>query len=343
MEKEILETFEAARKAADAAAGGGGMPEEERCLEALRRLMKMPVTVSDLVGTQIGRRLRALTKHSHEKIQAAASELLKIWKSIVITETKKPEKITSPQAVKIDDFLRSESFKSEKSTSVKARNADITANFDTVMNEADSNEEKSLHVSDKANGVTPPRPTVLVKCNDAARDRFREVLADALSKVAKETNESEREEVRCLIDEVDACDPICVAITVESVMFEKFGSPTTAHKIKYRSIMFNLKDSKNTDFRRRVLLGHVKPEKLVEMTPEDMASDERRAENQQIKERALHECELGAAPKATTDQFRCGRCGQRKCTYYQMQTRSADEPMTTFVTCVNCNHHWKFC
>ena len=28
---------------------------------------------------------------------------------------------------------------------------------------------------------------------------------------------------------------------------------------------------------------------------------------------------------------RCGKCGQRKCTYYQMQTRSADEPMTTFV------------
>jgi transcription elongation factor S-II len=26
----------------------------------------------------------------------------------------------------------------------------------------------------------------------------------------------------------------------------------------------------------------------------------------------------------------------------QMQTRSADEPMTTFVTCVNCGNKWKF-
>lgn len=33
----------------------------------------------------------------------------------------------------------------------------------------------------------------------------------------------------------------------------------------------------------------------------------------------------------------------RKTTYYQMQTRSADEPMTTFVTCVNCGNRWKFC
>ena len=47
--------------------------------------------------------------------------------------------------------------------------------------------------------------------------------------------------------------------------------------------------------------------------------------------------------QASTDQFKCGKCKQRKCTYFQLQTRSADEPMTTFVTCVNCNNRWKFC
>jgi transcription elongation factor S-II len=39
----------------------------------------------------------------------------------------------------------------------------------------------------------------------------------------------------------------------------------------------------------------------------------------------------------------CSRCKKKsKCTYYQMQTRSADEPMTTFVTCIECDKHWKF-
>jgi DNA-directed RNA polymerase subunit M/transcription elongation factor TFIIS len=42
-----------------------------------------------------------------------------------------------------------------------------------------------------------------------------------------------------------------------------------------------------------------------------------------------------------TDQFKCSKCKQRKCTYYQLQTRSADEPMTTFVTCLICKHKWK--
>ncbi len=45
---------------------------------------------------------------------------------------------------------------------------------------------------------------------------------------------------------------------------------------------------------------------------------------------------------AATDEFKCYKCKKRKCTYYQLQTRSADEPMTTFVTCLNCGNRWKF-
>ena len=45
--------------------------------------------------------------------------------------------------------------------------------------------------------------------------------------------------------------------------------------------------------------------------------------------------------EAMTDQFKCGRCKSRKCTYYELQTRSADEAMTTFITCLNCGNRWK--
>lgn len=39
----------------------------------------------------------------------------------------------------------------------------------------------------------------------------------------------------------------------------------------------------------------------------------------------------------------CSGCKKKtKCDYYQMQTRSADEPMTTFVTCLECDRQWKF-
>lgn len=45
--------------------------------------------------------------------------------------------------------------------------------------------------------------------------------------------------------------------------------------------------------------------------------------------------------EAATDTFTCRKCKGNKCTYYQMQTRSADEPMTTFVTCIECSNRWK--
>ena len=42
-----------------------------------------------------------------------------------------------------------------------------------------------------------------------------------------------------------------------------------------------------------------------------------------------------------TDQFLCSRCHKRECTYYEMQTRSADEPMTIFINCLNCGKNWR--
>lgn len=358
-----MTSFEAAKKAADAAEAGGGPAEEDRCVEVLKRLRKMPVSTKDLVATQVGKHIRILTKHSRARIQAAASDLLKFWKNIVIEETSSKErnkigdsedttaanheanckiskaveveKSASDRVLKLEKFSGSETIKVEQVMNTESR---------TVKIERISKEEKQASISKKHSIPSgPPKLNSMLKCNDPLRDKLRELLAEAFVKVPGEATEDSRHEVRHSIGEINACDPIRVAVMVESTMFEKLGRSNGTHKVKYRSIMFNLKDAKNTDLRRRVLLGHVKPEKLVDMTAEEMASDDRKLANKQIQDKALFECERGGPAKATTDQFRCGRCGQRKCTYYQLQTRSADEPMTTFVTCVNCNKHWKFC
>jgi len=42
-----------------------------------------------------------------------------------------------------------------------------------------------------------------------------------------------------------------------------------------------------------------------------------------------------------TDQFKCGKCKKRECSYYELQIRSADESATLFITCLNCGAHWK--
>lgn len=42
-----------------------------------------------------------------------------------------------------------------------------------------------------------------------------------------------------------------------------------------------------------------------------------------------------------TDQFKCGKCKKRQCSYYELQIRSADESATLFITCLNCNTKWR--
>ena len=46
-------------------------------------------------------------------------------------------------------------------------------------------------------------------------------------------------------------------------------------------------------------------------------------------------------PEAMTTLFKCRKCGSRETSYYEVQTRSADEPMTQFITCLSCNNRWK--
>ena len=60
-------------------------------------------------------------------------------------------------------------------------------------------------------------------------------------------------------------------------------------------------------------------------------------ELQQIREKR----QLEGNRSMATDMFLCSRCHKRECTYYEMQTRSADEPMTIFITCLNCSKHWR--
>lgn len=45
--------------------------------------------------------------------------------------------------------------------------------------------------------------------------------------------------------------------------------------------------------------------------------------------------------EASTDMFTCKRCKSKRCTYYELQTRSADEPSTIFVSCLDCGKQFK--
>lgn len=55
---------------------------------------------------------------------------------------------------------------------------------------------------------------------------------------------------------------------------------------------------------------------------QDMASDERKAENRKLVAENLFKAQAAAPQQAETDAFQCGKCKQRRCMYYQVRPRS---------------------
>ena len=104
---------------------------------------------------------------------------------------------------------------------------------------------------------------------------------------------------------------------------------------RLRSIYKNL----NNSIIQQINNGTIKPHVVAFMTHQELYPKKwselivaKSKRDQQIFETNL---------EAATDTFKCRKCKSNKCTYYLQQTRSADEPMTIFVTCIDCGQRWK--
>lgn len=105
---------------------------------------------------------------------------------------------------------------------------------------------------------------------------------------------------------------------------------------KFKMIFHNLK---NDIIVEKLKQNVVKPHEVSFLTHVELLPEKWK---QQIQDKKLRlENKFFPKIEASTDNFTCGKCKSKACTYYQLQTRSADEPMTTFVTCTQCGNRWK--
>ena len=96
---------------------------------------------------------------------------------------------------------------------------------------------------------------------------------------------------------------------------------------------------KNTSFLPKIQNRSIDIRNIPMMSPLEIFPEH--WEKLQEKQKETDEFLYLKKPEAATDEFKCGRCKQRKCTYYELQTRSIDEPMTKFVRCLVCDHRWR--
>lgn len=110
------------------------------------------------------------------------------------------------------------------------------------------------------------------------------------------------------------------------------------YKNKFIMILMNLKNKKNVALLTDVLSRKIDPKILAFKTHQELFPEVwiKRYEKQQ----EINLQRMAKQIEFTESIYVCRKCKQNKNVYYQMQTRSADEPMTTFISCV-CGNRWK--
>ena len=114
------------------------------------------------------------------------------------------------------------------------------------------------------------------------------------------------------------------------------------YKEKMRSLYANLKNKSNPELKQGILAGDISPEKFAIMTHDEMKGKAQKAEEERIAKENMSNAMAPQEERSISDYMECGKCKQKKVSFTQAQTRSADEPMTTFCRCENCGHRWKF-
>ncbi|KAI5627938.1 transcription elongation factor A protein 1, partial [Silurus asotus] len=281
-------------------------------LDLLKELKIVPMTLELLQSTRIGMSVNAIRKQStDDEVTSLAKSLIKSWKKLLdepaggdkTSEDKKKEPAASAM--------------SQSQGSPEPREESSSSNSSSKSETVDMMPTTHMSAFPRAPGTS-----------DSVRLKCREMLSNALQTGGKSSCICTRSAFSAILDRT-------------SRVFMEFKNTDIKYKNRVRSRISNLKDMKNPNLRRNVLCGNVGPDRIAKMTAEEMASDELKEMRKNMTKEAIRDHQMAKTGGTQTDLFTCGRCKKNRCTYTQVQTRSADEPMTTFVFCNDCGNRWK--
>ncbi|KKY24127.1 putative transcription elongation factor s-ii [Phaeomoniella chlamydospora] len=204
------------------------------------------------------------------------------------------------------------------------------------------------------NGTASPRPsatpTPQPKLENTVPPDKRTHKTDKVD-INKTSDDSRNNCIRLLYDglahtsSVSATKVLSIAVAIEEAALRICGdgqSSAAPYREKVRSLFMNLKNKSNPGLRHRILGGEVTPERFVSMTHDELKSEQQKAEEIKIAKENLDKAMVAQEEKSVSTSLQCGKCKEKRVSYSQAQTRSADEPMTTFCECLSCGNRWKF-
>ncbi|KAL8739494.1 MAG: hypothetical protein Q9190_007705, partial [Brigantiaea leucoxantha] len=301
--KEVVEKSKALQKAT--AAG-----EPHAYIVGILNELKTGVVPSEdlLRSTKIGVVVNRSKQHKNPEVARLASEIVKKWRDEV--QKLKGSGTSTPNGT--------------QTTTVNGHSS-LSSNGKkmTVTPETSSTPAPAASVSSE-----PAKPTVPPDQRDYKKDGIN------INRTGNATRDS------CIgllynglahTSSVPSSQVLSIASLIEDAAYKSLGPETnTSYKQKVRSLFQNLKNKTNPNLRVRVLGGDILPDKFVVMTHEELKSAEQKAKDKEYEKENNKNAEVAKPKKSISGSLECGKCKQRKVSYSQAQTRSADEPMTTF-------------
>ncbi|KAI9484096.1 MAG: transcription elongation factor S-II [Benjaminiella poitrasii] len=280
----------------------------QELLNVLERLHKVKITVPLLRKSGIARTVKRLKELNNPRIARRVDRIIRKWRQEAKREKERSKRFTGLY------FISSKS--SSSNLSIYSMSS---ASSDTTLSEYSNDEKQRTIQTDNIS---------FLSTRSSARDRAIELLYSSIG-----------------IDSLaDSEILLHRAIEIEMKIYEMHNETINdKYKSKVRALALNLKNKNNPNLREKVIIGKIAIDSLITMSIQNMASEELKARNKKLADEALFNSRgmIISESQAETDAFLCKKCNQRKCTYFQIQTRAADESTTVYVQCVICFYRWK--
>lgn len=307
--KPLLEQF-----ATDFASAAPGADAAQEILTILNELETIQASFELLSSTQIGKTVAKFQKIQHDSIATLAKKICETWRAQVaaaMEESKKRKRDLASSTGSTGESKKD----TESSTD--------TTEPDSKRPKLDTAATVSLSSSGSFNAS-------LASTKSSLRNTVQTRLFEGFQKHATAAGGA-------TILNPDDC-----AISIEEALFQLHSGNEKSKEYadQYRTLYLRLTDAKNQWLRDAILAGAMSAYDLVRMTPQELASPEEKERLRAMEEEIMAKKKI-QQKKVTSTAFTCRKCQQSLVHYFQLQTRSADEPMTTFIECLNCGNSWK--
>jgi transcription elongation factor S-II len=337
----------------------------ERCKDVLQRLHECEMTLQILSETMIGKTVSQLK--THPSLGPTAKALVKKWKNVAKSSNSNNTTATTATTTPAAPVTTSTGVAARAVTAAKApppaaqkraSTASTSSSSTNTKKQKASVDRRNSTKSDSSAGAADMTTTPasdewadLPPLRQTMCQKFYEVFLMVKAELVKELGINAE-----VVDALVAPRAVEVEAAIWSQQQQHRGGSDMkkAYTDKVRSLMFNLK--KNTALTQSIILGQVSADDLVKMSSEQLAPpeaqkqkaeaakkllDSRRLDWEQANEAKINEMCGIKGDLLAASLFTCSRCKSTKTTSTQKQTRSADEPMTVFVFCLNCGKRWK--